>query len=124
MSNMLPFIGRVIFALAMAYFGIGHFTNGQNMTGYLPASMSSVALPLIYISGAGLLLAAVSFIINKWMRLAAILLALFLVLTVIIVHMPGLSSEDQAAKMSSMIAIVKDLALAGAALVISGDAKD
>ncbi|MCS6916946.1 MAG: hypothetical protein RMK52_09545 [Chitinophagales bacterium] len=124
MSNTLAFVGRLVFALAMAYFGIGHFTQGQALSGLLPASMSKLALPLVYVSGAALLLAAVSFIINKWMRLASILLAVLLVLIVVIIHMPGLSATDEMAKMNAMTAIVKDLALAGAALAIGAQARD
>lgn len=124
MNNTLAFLGRIVFALAMAYFGIGHITQGHDMTGMLPASLGGMSLILIYASGAALLLAAISIIINKWMRLATILLAILLVLIVIIVHMPGLSSADEAAKMNAMTAIVKDLALAGAALVIGSTAKD
>ncbi len=120
MNQTLTLIGRIIFALTIAYFGIGHLTSAQAMTGLVPAMFSGVATPLVYLTGVCLLLASVSMLINKWMRWAGILLAVFLVLTVLMVHVPNLAAPEEMAKMTAMTMIVKDMAMAAAALIIAG----
>ncbi len=120
MNQTLTLIGRIIFALTIAYFGIGHLTSAAAMTGLVPAMFSAVATPLVYFTGVCLLLASVSMLINKWMRWAGILLAVFLVLTVLMVHVPNLAAPEETAKMTAMIMIVKDMAMAAAALIIAG----
>ena len=44
------------------------------MSQMIPSALSSVAVPLVYLTGICLILAAVSFIIRKWARIAGILL--------------------------------------------------
>lgn len=68
---------------------------------------------MVYITGIALILAAVSIYIGKYDKLATTLLAVFLLLTALIVHLPGAMDGDQA----SMSNMLKDLALAGAAMM-------
>jgi uncharacterized membrane protein YphA (DoxX/SURF4 family) len=64
---------------------------------------------LVYISGLGLLGAAISMIIGKWDKLASVLLAVMLLLFVFLVHLqPALEGD--------MGQLLKDTALAGGAL--------
>ncbi|HYV90273.1 MAG TPA: DoxX family membrane protein [Chitinophagales bacterium] len=117
MNNALSPIGRIIYALAIAFFGIAHLTSADQMAGNLPPMFSSLGAPLIYFTGVCLLLAAISFIINRWARIAGILLAIFLLLIVFTVHMPHLPDQTATAM------VIKDTAMAGAALMIAGYAK-
>ena len=117
MNNALSTIGRIIYALAIAFFGIGHLTSADQMTGSLPSIFLTLGTPVIYFTGVCLLLAAISFIINRWARIAGILLAVFLLLVVFTVHLPHLPDQ------TAMAMIIKDTAMAGAALMIAGYAK-
>jgi len=117
MSNVLYTVGKIIFALTIAFFGIGHLTHAEQMQGVVPSALSSIAIPVIYITGVCLLLAAVSFIIDKWARIAGILLAVFLILIVLTVHIPHLPDQ------TAMSMVIKDSAMAGAALMIAGNAR-
>jgi putative oxidoreductase len=117
MSNVLYTVGKIIYALTIAFFGIGHLTQADKMQGAIPSALSFMALPLVYITGVCLLLAAVSFIIDRWARIAGILLAVFLILIVLTVHIPHLPDQ------TAMSMIIKDTAMAGAALMIAGNAR-
>jgi uncharacterized membrane protein YphA (DoxX/SURF4 family) len=118
MKTNLTTIGRIIFALAVAFFGIGHLMNANAMTGVVPGFLSGMALPLVYLTGICLLAAAVSFLINRYTFYAGILLAVFLILVILTVHVPGLS--DEARSQLSIAMIVKDTAMVGAALMVAG----
>ena len=120
MNNALLAIGRIIYALAIAFIGLGHFTATKDMSAMVPASLSGMAVPLTYITGACVLLAALSFIINKWTMWAGLLMALFLLLNILLIHVPGLSSPDMVVMKASMGNAVKDAGLMGAALMIAG----
>src|SRR5438552_1289215 len=108
MNNALAMIGRIIYALAIVFFGVAHLTSADQMAKDLPPMFSSWGTPLIYFTGVCLLLAAISFIINRWARIAGILLAVFLLLIVFTVHIPHLPNQ------TAMAMVIKDSAMAGA----------
>jgi len=111
--EMLAKVGRFLYAIPMMVFGALHFMMGQQMAGMVPIPGGVF---WVYLTGAALILAAISIMIGKKAALASGLLALFLVLTATTVHLPAVMGGDQAA-MSSML---KDIALAGGALVLMG----
>jgi uncharacterized membrane protein len=113
-------LGKYLFALPMAIFGIMHFMNAKAMAGMAPFGGEV----MVYISGAALIAAAVSIFIGKMDKLAAVLLALLLIIFVLSIHLPGVMSGDEAQMMSSMPNLLKDVALAGGALMYAGMAKD
>jgi len=103
--NAVLNIGKYLYAVPFAIFGLFHFLNAENMKGL--AFGSSI---LVYLTGAALIAAAVSLIIGKLDKLAAVLLAVFLVLTALLVHLEAATSGDPGS-------LLKDLMLAGAALM-------
>jgi putative oxidoreductase len=109
----LKVVGRFLFALPFLGFAMGHFTNAEMMAGYAPFG----GVIMVYITGLCLLLAAVSIMIQKYTAIATALLGVFLILTAMLVHMPGMSDPANAGAMPSML---KDLALAGASFFMSG----
>ena len=113
-------IGTVLYALVIAFFGINHFINGTGMQKMVPSFLPGGVI-WVYITGAALLAAAIAFLINRQTRLAGILLAVFLLLIVITVHLPAVSNApDEAARRFPMINMIKDTGLAAAALIIAG----
>lgn len=107
-------ISKIVFALVMAFFGIAHFMNAQSMAGYVPSYFPGGAL-WVYLTGAGLLLAAVSMLIGKYTQLACYLLGAMLLIFVLTIHVPMyLNAADAAAKNAAMPGLLKDLALAAA----------
>ena len=117
--NAIINLGKYIYALPFAIFGIMHFMNAGAMAGMAPGGVA-----MVYFSGLALIAAAVSIIIGKMDKLASVLLAVMLILFVLLIHLPGVMSGDEAQMMSSMPNLLKDLALAGGALIYAGNAKD
>jgi putative oxidoreductase len=81
----------------------------------VPAYMPAKAI-WVYLSGAGLIAATVSMLIGKYDKLATTLLGIFLLLLVLMVHLPGAMAGGEGAQ-ASMSMLLKDLALAGAAMM-------
>ncbi|MCC7505244.1 MAG: DoxX family membrane protein [Saprospiraceae bacterium] len=114
--NAFLSLGRWLFAIPFAIFGLFHFMNAQAMADYVvPAYMPAKAI-WVYLSGAGLIAATVSMLIGKYDKLATTLLAVFLLLLVVMVHLPGAMAGGEGAQASTSM-LLKDLALAGAAMM-------
>lgn len=117
-NNLVSTISRIVFALIIAYFGVGHLRNGAAMGGMVPSFLPGGAI-WVYVSGAGMVLAAISFIIGVKVKLAGYLLGLLLLIFVFTIHLPGyLNAADDMAKMGPMTMILKDTAMASAAFFI------
>lgn len=123
MKNYLPTnIARILFGLTMAFFGFGHMTNAAQMSGMIQGWPMATAL--IYISGAALMLAAVSFIINKQVKLAGNLLALMLLIIAFGVHAANLATAtEEMMKMMSMTSLIKDLGIAMGAVAFANSSE-
>lgn len=114
--NAVLNIGKYLFAIPFAIFGLFHFMSADAMKG-----MAFGSTALVYLTGVALIAASVSILIGKMDKLAATLLGVMLLLFVFIIHLKGASAGDQGA--TSML--LKDLMLAGAAWMYAGNlAKD
>lgn len=111
--DALPKVGRFLFALPMAAFGAMHFMSGEAMAGMVPIPGGVL---WVYLTGVALLAAAAAIMTGKQAVLATRLLALFLLLTAFTVHLPVVMGGDQMA----MSQVLKDVALAGGSLILSG----
>ena len=111
----LSSLGRFIYAIPFVIFGIFHFMNAPQMAKIMP-SFWPVPEGFVYIAGLALILAGVSIILNIKARLATLLLALLLLIFIVGIHIPALSSGNNEA----MVGLLKDTALLGAALTYSG----
>jgi uncharacterized membrane protein YphA (DoxX/SURF4 family) len=109
-------IGRVLLAIPCLVLGLMHFPGAENMAGMVPAWMPGGVL-WVYVTGVANILAGVAFITGKQARLAGQLTALMMFIFIFAVHLPGMSNPEMA--QMSMIAILKDLGLAGGALLIT-----
>lgn len=113
-------IGTILYAIVVAVFGFNHFMNAQMMADFVvPKYMPGPGTIWVYLTGAALVLAAISILIGKSTRLACYLLALMLILFVLMLHLPKLMGGDQMA----MGSVLKDTAMAAGALIIGGNSK-
>lgn len=87
------------------------------MTGYAKYKKLPAAKFGVLISGLFFLLGGIYIAIGLWVDLGALLLAITLVLAAVIFHNYW-KETDATAKQNEMIAFNKDLALAGAALIL------
>ena len=112
----------ILLALVMAVFGIYHFIYPQNLVGYVPSFLPDLGNLWVYIPGAAFILAAIAFITNKKVKLAAYLLAVLLFIFVLTIHLPNYlnASSDENSQMA-LINILKDTAIAAFALHIASN---
>lgn len=112
-------IGKFLYAIPFAIFGIFHFMKGDQMAGMVPSWVPG-GIFWVYLTGVAMLAAGICIIINKKASLATLLLAVLLLLFVLTIHLPAVIGGDQQA----MTSLLKDTALAGAALFMSAYFKD
>lgn len=105
--NALLSAGKYLFALPFLVFGAFHFMNADAMAGMVPLPGGAI---WVYLTGLGLIAAAISIFIGKMDKLATFLLGAMLLIFVLAVHLKGAMAGDQGATSG----FLKDLALAGA----------
>lgn len=116
MIDFLTFrVGRLLFALPFGIFGIIHFMMGREMAGMVPDFVPG-GIVWVYLIGAALLGACFSFVTQRWVREAALLLALLLLIFVGTIHVPGVIAETP----NALFNLLKDTSLAGGALFLAG----
>ncbi|HEV3251413.1 MAG TPA: DoxX family membrane protein [Puia sp.] len=119
-NNTLSRVGIILYALVIGFFGVSHFINSDAFKAAVPSFIPG-GIFWVYLTGAALILAAISFLIGKQTRIAGILLAVFLLLVVFTVHLPAvLHAPDAKAARFPLTNLIKDTALAAAALIIAG----
>lgn len=113
-----------LLAIVMIVFGMYHFMNPQNLISFLPSFLPPGNI-WIYIPGAAFILAAVSFITNKKVKLAGYLLAIMLLIFVLTIHVPNyLNGSSDEYRQLALINILKDTAIAAFALHIAANSSN
>ena len=115
--NAVLLVGRILFAALFITSGIAHFAKLEAMTGYAKYKKLPAAKLGVLASGLFFLLGGIYVALGLWVDLGALLLAITLVLAAFIFH-NFWKETDATAKMNEQIAFNKDLALAGAALIL------
>ncbi len=122
-NSTISKVGTVLYALVIGFFGVNHFMNGTGMAHMVPSFLPG-GVVWVYITGIALICAAISFLIDKQTRLAGLLLAIFLLLIVLTVHLPAvINAQDESYRRLPMINLIKDTGLAAAALILAGKGK-
>ncbi len=114
-------LGRYIYAIPVGIFGVLHYMNADAMAAMVPIAGGKL---WIFITGTALILSAVSIFLGKLDKLACVLLAIMLIFFVLLIHLPGTLNSDVLMKQANMTAVLKDLALAGGALMCADHARD
>ncbi|WP_040866065.1 DoxX family protein [Nocardia exalbida] len=115
--DVVVLIGRVLFTVLFLTSAVGHFTRTEAMAGY--AQSKGVPMAKAAVLGSGLLFAlgGLSVLLGVWADLGALLLALALLPTAVVMHRFW-QETDEETKQSELISFSKDVALAGAALML------
>lgn len=108
-------VAEIMFGLIVGMFGVFHFINADSMLGAIPEFMPGSSAIWIYISGAFLLLAAISIITGTKKMLASYLLAVMLLVIAFSIHLKSLMNGSEQA----MGQILKDVAMAMGAILIA-----
>jgi uncharacterized membrane protein YphA (DoxX/SURF4 family) len=110
-------IGRIVFAGILLFLSTAHFTMLNEMTGFAQSKNLPMPKLAVIVSGLVLLLGSLSVLLGWHFRYGALLIFLFLVATAFLMH-NFWKIEDPQARMADMAHFFKDLALAGAALMM------
>ena len=117
--KILHSLGKYMYLIPLAIFGLFHFMNAEAMSGMVPSFLPAKVV-WVYLTGLALIAAVAAVILGKKAKLALQLLGLMLLLFAILLWLPGAIGGDQTA--TSMF--LKDTALAGAAWYFSNDQKN
>jgi len=121
-QRIISRIAIYLLSAVMIIFGIYHFQHPRELLVFVPSNVP-IGIYWVYIVGVAFILAALSFITNKWVKVAAYLLAALLIVFVLIIHVPNFrQAGDAQMRQAAFINILKDLALAAFALHIAGSA--
>jgi uncharacterized membrane protein YphA (DoxX/SURF4 family) len=115
--DVVVLIGRVLFAVLFLTSALGHFSRTEAMAGY--AQSKGVPMAKAAVLGSGLLFAlgGLSVLLGVWADLGALLLVLALLPTAVVMHRFW-QETDEETKQTELIQFSKDVALAGAALML------
>ncbi len=116
-------IGRIVFAVPFAVFGLLHLVSGSQMAGMIPSFLPGGVF-WVYLTGVALIGASASIIIKKFIRPVSLLLALMLLIFILTIHLPGLGNADAMMQQMAMSGLLKDMGLMGAALIVAGVFRD
>jgi uncharacterized membrane protein YphA (DoxX/SURF4 family) len=113
----LTTIGRILFAIPFALFGINHFLMLDYYLGMLTSFVPLGAYTII-LTGIMLMAVSISIITKVLVKFSTLLLAILLFIFIITIHIPHLFTD--ADKTITLIALLKDISLMGGSLMISG----
>ena len=115
--DIVLIIGRVLFSLIFVASGVAHLTKLEAMTGYAQYKKVPAAKLSVIATGLMLIIGGLYVALGIYADLGALLLAIFLLLSAFKMHDFWTISDEQA-KQSEMTSFMKNLALAGASLII------
>jgi uncharacterized membrane protein len=110
-------IGRILFAIPFALFGINHFLMTDYYIGMLTSFIPLGAYTII-LTGIMLIVVSISIITKKIVKFSTLMLAALLFIFIVTIHIPHLFTE--ADKTITIIALLKDISLMGGSLMIAG----
>lgn len=115
--DVVVLIGRLLFAGLFLMNGFGHLTQTDAMAGYAEAKGVPSARATVTASGVLIIVGGLMVLLGVWADLGALLLVVFLVPTALLMHGPWKAADDQEKQMEQ-VQFLKDLSLAGAALIL------
>jgi uncharacterized membrane protein YphA (DoxX/SURF4 family) len=107
----------VLFALIFLASGVNHLTKLEAMTGYATYKKVPAAKLAVVVSGLMILVGGLYIAFGVYADLGALLIAIFLIPTAFLMH-AFWKESDATAKQNEQIAFMKDISMAGAALII------
>ena len=116
--TILAWVGRIVFAAFFVMSGVGHFANAKGITGYAQSKGVPAAALGVPVSGVMLFVGGVLILLSWHAIVGAALLILFLLPAAFLIHNYW-SESDPMMKANQQAHFWKNLALAGAAVLIA-----
>lgn len=114
--DTLFWIGRILYAMIFIASGLTHLTKREKMVAYAEARGVVAAGILVPLTGLMIIAGGLSVLLWTWVDLGAWLLALFLFAAAVTMH-AFWREEDEAAREVELAHFMKNLSLAGAAIM-------
>ena len=118
MKILTSTIGRILLSIPFLISGIMHFLNADKMAGFVPSFLPGGGAFWVYLTGLVLIAGGISFIAGKYLRFSGFAIAGLLVVFIATIHIPNLSNPQM--QQMAFSGLMKDLGLAGAALLLAG----
>ena len=115
--DVVVLIGRILFVVLFLGSGFGHLAQSEMMGGYAQSKGVPAARAAVLWSGVLIVVGAVMVLLGVWADLGALFLVVFLVPTAVLMHGPW-AVEDAQQKQMEQTQFLKNLSLAGAALML------
>lgn len=115
--DMLFLVGRVLFGGFFVVMGMNHFMKLDDMSKYTASKKIPMPMVTTIVTGLLLLMGGLGIIFWVYVSLSAWALIIFLVPTAFKMH-DFWTAKDSQEKMTQMVNFMKNLAFAGAALII------
>lgn len=115
--DVVALIGRILFAALFLGSGIAHLMQTEAMAGFAASRGVPQARLATIATGVQIIVGGLLVLLGIWIDLGALLVAVFLVSTAVLMH-PFWKETDTQARQMEMVQFNKDLGLAGAALLI------
>jgi len=116
-EDVIFLLGRIIFGFTIAFFGLNHFMNIEQMKGY--AEFKGVPAPKLAVIGTGLLLVIGGLSIASGIYPLVGIIALVVFFAGVTPIMHDFWNADAESKQNEMIQFLKNLALLGATLMFA-----
>jgi uncharacterized membrane protein YphA (DoxX/SURF4 family) len=113
----LSTVGRILFAIPFAIFGLNHFLFLDFYIGTV-SSFIPLGPYTVILTGVFLIMASLSIIFNKYIKVSTILLSILLLIFILTIHIPGLFDPEK--WKFALIELLKDTSLLGGSLMIAG----
>jgi uncharacterized membrane protein YphA (DoxX/SURF4 family) len=117
--DVVILIGRILFAALFLPAAFGHIAQSGPMTEYAKTKGVPAAKAAVLLGGVLLAVGGLSVLLGVWADLGSLALVVFLVPTALLMH-PFWKETDAMSKQMEQIQFSKDLALAGASLMLFG----
>ena len=115
LGAILILVGRLLFGGFLAFQGLNHFMNTDEMAGYAGSKGVPAARFGVIASGIMLLLGGLGIVLGVYPIIAAGMLAVFLVLVTPVMHDFWAAPEEE--QQNEMVNFIKNVELLGASLV-------
>jgi putative oxidoreductase len=110
-------LGRILFAIPFVLFGINHFLMMDYYLGMLTSFVPLGAYTII-LTGLLLIIAGISIITKRLVKLSTLMLACLLLIFIVTIHIPHLIEGGD--RTITLITLLKDISLMGGSLMIAG----
>lgn len=114
--KQLAIIGRLLFAIPFAVIGLTHFLMTPKFIEMLEHSLFPGSIYAVILAGAMLIVASISIMLNKYVKVACFWLAGMLFIIIVSIHIPNLFYPENFDY--ALMELLKDTSLLGASLMI------